>query len=243
MNEQELIIQGNQASVLMPKLKRYIDEQIAALSGGVASKAYVDEQIAALSAGVASKVYVDEQIAALSERDKDTLFINFSEVSSSERQTILFFEEDSTYAYVYNNAEIPEGNSLPPETGTNTSIAQGIYDKYHESYPWLETNNVAKKVVAGYIALVPTDGEIPYNTESTPWLRLGYSSYIREADVMEQHLKWLSWRVIDSGGSYDEEREDIFAEGFLTSSSIPLKAMVGHSKNVVLKGWILLKNS
>lgn len=33
MNEQELIIQGNQASVLMPKLKRYIDEQIAALSG------------------------------------------------------------------------------------------------------------------------------------------------------------------------------------------------------------------
>lgn len=32
MTEQELIIQGNQASALMPELKRYIDEQIIALA-------------------------------------------------------------------------------------------------------------------------------------------------------------------------------------------------------------------
>lgn len=233
MNEQELIIQGNQASALMPELKRYVDAQIAALSAGVASKVYVDEQLAD----------VGTQLAALAEKDKDTLFINFSEVSSSERQTILFFEEDGHYADVYNNAEIPVSGGNPPSSGNQGSIAQGIYDKYHESYPWLEEDNVAKKVVAGYIALVPTDGDISGRTEETPWLRLGYSAPKREADVMEQHLRWLSWRIIDSGGSYDEESEDIFTEGFLTSSSIPLKAMISHSKNVVLKGWMLLKNS
>ncbi len=228
MNEQELIIQGNQASVLMPKLKRYIDEQIAALS-----------------AGVASKVYVDEQIAALAEKDKDTLFINFSEVSSSEKQTILFIAEESNFAQVYTDAEIPEDASLPPEIGSIGSIARGIYDKYHESYPWLERDDFAnaKKVVDGYIVLKPVDEEEePSRPEETPWLRLGYSTHMDETDAIEQHLGLIRRYI---GGDYSDEREDLFTSGFLVSRTIPFREITntGPGKTFVLKGWMLLKNS
>lgn len=231
MNEQELIIQGNQASALMPELKRYIDEQIAALSGGVASKAYVDGQITALSG----------QIAALSEKDKDTLFINFSEVGSGEKQILLYISKDNTSEmHVYTDAYIPEDSKLPPK-GYLKSIEKGIHDKYCESYPWL--NEAARRVVDGYIVLEPVGGYSMYSIKETPWLRLCYSPYAGgEPDAIEQHLGMIRRLLGDDSG----EKEDLIQGSFLSGTTIPLYEeglAPSQSRTFRLRGWMLLKNS
>lgn len=231
MNEQELIIQGNQASVLMPELRRYVDEQIAALSAGAASKAYVNDQIAKLGGRVTS--YVDGRIEILDARDNLTLFISFDDDPSDTRTPLLYLDPDSGGSMsVYPNAYPSSRNEKP--SGIKASIATGICMEYSTNYPWLvDVTSIYKMIVDGYIALEPVNSEL---AADAGWLRLGYKNSIGGADAVEQHFGNLISALGGSG-------EELFATGFITDDTITLTAPLSTAVGITfcLKGWMLLK--